>query len=406
MDLKRELYVGIDIHSREHKVAIIPTPLLERRDKAWRKVKTLSIKNDISDFKRLNTAISSHISSPEEVTIAVDHTGGHYSEPMVHFLRDKGYAVYYLEAKAVKTARERFLDEENKSDEIDAASVAYLLYLRDTHGISFRISAITPELGSKAAALHSLILQRQQFVKLASQATNRLHQFLLAVFPEGEAQYFDPLLKITPHYPTPKDILESNGLQGINNISQKQKRDILELAANTVGIRDQVYRWLIRDLSIQRMESLAKRDSLTAMIREQVATHPYGDVLLSFPHIAEITAAIIIGITKDIDRWPDKKKFKKAFGVYGKLSQSGGAPGRTRQGREGSRHGRSALFQICFGCARTNAPDNDFRDYYRRQVAHGKLRIKALVSTMGKLAEIIYHCLKTGEQYKYQGKYK
>jgi len=31
--------------------------------------------------------------------------------------------------------------------------------------------------------------------------------------------------------------------------------------------------------------------------------------------------------------------------------------------------------------------------------------MKALVSTMGKLAEIIYHCLKTGELYQYQGKY-
>ena len=26
--------------------------------------------------------------------------------------------------------------------------------------------------------------------------------------------------------------------------------------------------------------------------------------------------------------------------------------------------------------------------------------------SMGKLAEIIYHCLKTGELYQYQGKYK
>lgn len=31
------------------------------------------------------------------------------------------------------------------------------------------------------------------------------------------------------------------------------------------------------------------------------------------------------------------------------------------------------------------------------QVVRGKPRIKALVSTMGKLAEIIYHCLKIGE---------
>jgi len=159
-------------------------------------------------------------------------------------------------------------------------------------------------------------------------------------------------------------------------------------------------------LSFQRIESLAKRDALTAIIRKQIAVHPYGDILLSFPYLGEIAAATIIGIIKDIERWPDKKKFKKALGVYSSLTQSGGDSGRTRQGKEGSRHGRRVLFQICFGCIRTNALDNDSKDYYLRQVARGKPRIKALVSTMGKLAEIIYHCLKVGEPYRYQGKYR
>ena len=405
MSYKRNLYIGIDIHSKEHKAALMPIALLDSPGAAWRKVKPLNIKNDIGDFERLDTAIRSHISSTKEVAIAVDHTGGHYSEPVVHFLQVKGYAVYHLETKAVKAARERFLDQESKSDVIDATSAAYLLYLRDVHGLSFRISAMTPELGSKAAALNALVMQRWQFNKLASQATNRLHQFLLAVFPEGEARYFDQLLKITPYYPTPKDILASNGLETIEGLRQKDKENILELAANTVGIPGQIYQWLIRDLSHQRMEALAKGDALTSILRTEVATHPYGDILLSFPHLGDIVAATIIGIIKDIGRWPDKKKFKKALGVYSTLTQSGTGPGRSRQGKEGSRHGRRVLFQVCLGCIRTNAHDNDFKDYYLRQVAGGKPRMKALVSAMGKLAEIIYHCLKAGEPYQYQRKY-
>ena len=61
---------------------------------------------------------------------------------------------------------------------------------------------------------------------------------------------------------------------------------------------------------------------------------------------------------------------------------------------------------MCFGCARTRARESDFKDYYLAQVARGKPRLKALVNTAGKLAEIIYHCLKAGELYQYQGKYK
>lgn len=403
---KRKLYVGIDIHSREHKATLVPIAVLEYPGALWAKVKPLNIKNNIDDFKRLDTAIRSYVSGAEEVAIAVDHTGGHYSEPIVHFLQSRGYIVYHLETKAVKAARERFLDQENKSDVIDAANAAYLLYLRDAHGLSFRISAMTPEPGSKAAALKSLTLQRWQLHKLANQATNRLHQFLLAVFPEGEARCFKKLLEVIPYYPTPKDILASDGLKTIEGLHQKDKEKILELAGNTVGVPGQIYQWLIRDLGFQRMESLERRDALTALIRKQIAEHPYGDVLLSFPYLGEIAAATIIGIIKDIERWPDKKKFKKALGVYGSLTQSGGNPGRTKQGKEGSRHGRRVLFQVCFGCISTNAPDNDFKDYYLRQVARGKPRIKALVSTMGKLAEIIYHCLKVGESYQYQGKYR
>ena len=404
--VKRKLYVGIDVHTREHKAAVIPLALFELPGVAWKKVRPLSIKNDLNSFNRLDQVIRSHVLNTDEVSIAIDHTGGHYSEPLVYYFQAKGYRVCHLEAKGIKAARERFLDEESKSDAIDCTVTAYMLYLRDAHDLSFRISEATPELGSKAAVLNSLVLQRLQFNKLVTQATNRLHQFLLAVFPEGEAKYFSQLLKIIPYYPTPKDIVNSNGLEGVEGLRRKDKEVIMQLAAVSVGVPDDTYGWLIRELGILRIEFLKKRDALTSVLRRQVAMHPHGKILLSFPYLGEIIAATIIGIIKDIEKWPDKKKFKKALGVYGTLLQSGTSC-RTRQGKEGSRHGRRALFQACWGCIRTNAHDNDFRDYYLRQIARGKkVRIKALVSTMGKLAEIIYHCLKVREPYEYRGIYQ
>jgi transposase len=384
----------------------MPATIAKKLSSLWREVETFDVKNDVDSFQRLDRAIRSHIKVVNEVAIAVDHTGGHYSEPLVNFLQAKGYTVYHLETKAVKAARERLLDQESKSDTIDAISSAYLLYLRDAHGISFRISALMPELGSSASLLKSLVLQRTQFSKLASQATNRLHQYLLAVFPEGEAQYFHQLLRITYRYPTPRDIIASRGFKMVASISDKDKTSILELAHNTVGIPGETYRWLIQDLSLQRLEYLQKQDVLTKIIRKQVAQHPYGDILLSFPHLGEIGAATLIGVVQDITRYSDKKKFKKILGVYARQTQSGGSPSRASQGKEGSRDGRRVLFQVCFGCIRKKVRDSDFRDYYRRQVVRGKPRMKALVATMGKLAEIIYHCLKTGEPYEYQGKYK
>jgi transposase len=401
-----KVYVGIDVHRQKHRVAVMPTALLLRSESSRKEAKFLDIKNNSTDFERLDAAIREHITSPDEAVIAVDHTGGHYSEPLVYLLQSRGYNVYHLEPKAVKASRERLLDEEGKSDTIDAAGTAYLLYLRDVHGLSFRISAITPELGSKASVLRSLVLQRQQYNKLATQFTNRLHQLLLAVFPEGEAEYFRKLLKIIPTYPTPQDILASQNLKGIKNLSRADKEIITVLAAQSVGVPGELYRELIRDLSQQRNEAIAKRQVISDLIKKEVGAHPYGSILLSFPCLGAISAATIIGVVRNIDRWPSKKKLKKALGVYSTLKQSGNSTVRGRQGKEGSRHGRRALFHAVFGCIRSSTADNDFKDYYLRQVARGKSRLKAVVSTMGKLAEVIYHCLTTSEFYEYQGKYR
>jgi len=163
----------------------------------------------------------------------------------------------------------------------------------------------------------------------------------------------------------------------------------MALAAQTVGAPGELYRQLIRNLSQQRSEAIAKREAVTDLIEKEVAAHPYGSILLSFPYFGSTAAATIIGVVKDIDRWPSKKKLKKALGVYSTLRQSGMSAGKGRMGKEGSRDGRRVLFQVVFRCIRNSTPDNDFKDYYLRQVSRGKPRLKAVVSTMGKLAEVI-----------------
>lgn len=403
---KHKLYVGIDVHRIEHRAALLPLSLLEQPGNLWRKVVPLSIRNHAGDFEKLEAAIRSYCRHPDEAIIAVDHTGGHYSEPLVAFLQSRGYAVYYLETKAVKSARERFLDEENKSDVIDSTSAAYLLYLRDVHGLSFRITATPADLTSDAVILKSLVLQRWRFTKLANQATNRLHQFLLAVFPEGESDYFPQLMRVLPHYPTPRDIRESGDLKSVRGLWRKHREGILAAATSTVGIENDIYRWLIRELSLQRTNALEKIKEIDTMLGEQVMKHPYGPLLLSFPNLGPLTAATIIGITKDIANWPSKKKFRKVLGVYSSHMQSGAGSVRSRLGKEGSRYGRRALFLVCLGAIRKVSRENDFRDYYSRHLSRGKPKIQVLVSTMGKLAEIVYHCLKTGETYQCQGRYK
>ena len=72
MNQTRKLYVGIDVHSREHKVALLPMTVLECTGTPWKNAKLLNIRNDACDFQRLYTTISSYASNSEDVAIAVD----------------------------------------------------------------------------------------------------------------------------------------------------------------------------------------------------------------------------------------------------------------------------------------------------------------------------------------------
>ena len=125
---------------------------------------------------------------------------------------------------------------------------------------------------------------------------------------------------------------------------------------------------------------------------------------MSFPGVKEKSAAIIISTVKDINNWPTKKKFKKGLGVYGTIRETGENHTKFKRGLSGDRMCRQCLFMACFTAIRLK-DNNDFKDFYEGQVRKGKPRIKALVATMGKLAEIIYHCLKFNEPYQHQSLY-
>ena len=312
-----------------------------------------------------------------------------------------------MEQKLSKVSRGYLFDLENKSDDIDAIRIAYLLYLKDLAGPLFKTTAVRlPDFDTRASVLHALVLHRQQYNKLITQSTNRLHVFLTGIFPEAEKKYFTQLLKILPYYTTPQQIVRSREMKKVKGVGKATKHAIKELAKGTAGIPASNYRKLILNLCRQLEQALDWRKEITESIEKEVHEHPYGAILLSFPRLGTIAAATIIGTVGDIKQWPSDKKLKKALGTYSSFQESGKSLSVRKQGRGGNRLCKSALYQVVMLCLPGNAPENDFRDYYRRKVSRGKRKISAIVSTMGKLTEIIYHCLKTGEPYYYKGVYK
>jgi len=380
-----KVYVGIHIHRSIHKAAIIPLALMEEGRHSWKKVKPLSVANCRSDFERLDRAIREHNQDPSQISIAIDHTGGHYSAPIINFLSRKGYQLWYLEAKALKEAKNRFLDEENKTDEIDAASMARMLYARGVLDDDLRISAVSPELSSEAATMKALSVQRWALSKSITQATNRLHQFLIATFPEGEASYFAYLARVVTKYPTPEAILVGDLKEF--RIPKKVEDAIKKAAYDSVGIHSPTLAAAIKDIAQQRLDLSSRKNELTVKIEKLVRGHAYGPILSSFPFLGEVGAATLIGVIRDIDQWPSKKCLRKALGVYPTIAKSGKRAGQSVMGREGSAQTRRALWQMIMCNLPKKAEPNIFRDYYQMKVMKGMKRKPAVVATMGKACE-------------------
>ena len=355
----KKIYVGIDVHITQYVISIYYVKAFQDHQTEWKKTKSVTIGNNRQDFEFLDSLIKSLDASIDQVGIAIDYTGGHYSEPISYFLKLKGYEVYYLGAASVKAAKERLLGEENKTDKIDSATLAYLLYLRDFYKINLNISATSADFESRSSLLRALLLQGQYYRKMSIQTTNRLHQYFHSVFPEGEEKYFKQLLNILSDHPTPKEIIDDPEALKKIRISLVTRNKILDLAKNTIGVPGHTYKAIIQDLALLHKLNKEKTTSIDKTVKELVEEHPYYSILTSFPGIKEKSAAIIISTVKDIKNWPTKNKFKKGLGVYGTVRESGKINAKFKRGLSGDRICRQCLFMVCFTAARLKT-NNDF----------------------------------------------
>jgi len=303
-------------------------------------------------------------------------------------------------------ARKQLLGHEAKTDEADASALAYLLYLHQVFDLPLPIVRVTSSVGGRTEVLRHLLSQRWQLTKMHTQITNRLRPLLAAVFPEGEEDFFKGLLRILPENPTPEDLLvaEETGNLKMRGTSGNRKKRLLSLAAATVGLPGQRLREVIRAFAALRQAIEEHRKHIDRLLAEELQDDPAYRLLLSFPGMGTVTAATLIGAIGDVGRWKSLAAFKKNMGVYGVVRQSGAGPPVILKGKGGNRAAKRTLYQLGILSLSPHVPDNDFRHYYRKQVAHGKPHRKAMFATMAKIAKIIYVCLQRGVPYQYQGR--
>ena len=109
---------------------------------------------------------------------------------------------------------------------------------------------------------------------------------------EGESKRVEACL--SNRLPSP---LEEMGVR--HEIDKQSYEAFLWMANFQMNILITMTAAIIPPMSHQRNESIAKRQAITDLIEKEVATHPYGGILLSFPYFGPIAAATIIAIVSE-----------------------------------------------------------------------------------------------------------
>jgi len=385
-------YVGVDIGSRFHKVAIIGQEVMKRGDAEWKKTPTFKVLNRRADFDSLLARIVA-ASGPQakEAVVGLESSGYYYSRPIAEFL-GKRLTLLFVDGAAVKDARERFFSITYKDDDIDARCIARLLFLRDSLGEPLGVSPVTLDLADRSQAIRVLSRQRRAMCKMITATTNRLHRIYSGIFPEAVGEHWLAILRVADSFPIPSELAAAQPEQLSGIRSRRKRESLIALAKETVGADATHYRRLVLFLVRQLKQQRELLKDIEEELRGELSTHPQARILLTIPGIGSWTAAEIIGLVGDVRRYPTKKKFRKMLGVYPVSEQSGISLKRSRMGRQGARSGRGSLYIAVVGLLAPNRRPNFIADYVDRRRSQGMGGKAAVIAAMGKLAETIWSC--------------
>lgn len=188
----------------------------------------------------------------------------------------------------------------------------------------------------------------------------------------------------------------ARAIHQLTEINSMQKNQ-LHAACATATTPKIVLRELERSLanhqrSIQRLTREALR-----LIASDAELQKRFELLLSFPGIAQTSALQLLGELVLLSPDFNVRQWVAYAGLDPRQYSSGkSVEKKVRISKVGNRHLRRALFMPALVAVRRNP---QFRAYYRCLLAHGKLKMVALVAAMRKLLHGIYGVFQTREPF-------
>ena len=350
---------------------------------------------------------------PEDLMLVFESTGI-YSKPVETFCQKNQIPYCVLNPLAAKKQLEQGTLRSWKTDKHDAHKLAQV------HQQNDRPENIQqPDIYNEMRDLSRFYQELEDEIK---RIRMYLHNALQLSFPELE-RFFSS--RVTPYaltlielFPHPdfvlqtsktkiKNLLMKSTSKKISENSAKQKASqIIEYAKESypADSSNSVQTQKVQYYARQLLHLLGEKEKISEQMITKAKQLSEFELLISFPGIGEISAALFIGEIGDLSRFSSHKKVNAFIGIDIRRYQSGKYAGQDHINKRGNPKGRKILYFIVRNMIRQQkAAPNHIVDYYYKlkKQPHLKKDKVAVVACMNKLLKCIYSMVRNNTKYDY-----
>lgn len=386
-------FVGIDVAKNSHEACVID-------DAGKVVVNPFSFQNSVKGFTKLTNALFEVSAECSAFEFGMEATG-HYWINLYCKLIELDFNVHVINPVQSDALRNLYI-RKTKNDSRDSFIIADLIRF----GRYSETSLSNPEL----LTLKELSRQRFYLVDCISDAKRKVISLLDKIFPEYSSLFADTFgatsLQLLSTYTSPDELaaLETDKLAEFlsaaskGRFSKSKASEIQNVAKNTFGsaLFSSSSSFAIKQF-IEQIKLLESQvDDLDEFIAELLPK--FNTNLVTIPGIGTTLAATIVSEIGDIDRFDSPEKLVAFAGIDPSVKQSGEFNGtKTHMSKRGSPYLRRALW---LAAVAGNLHNPALRALYEKKRAQGKPHAVAISVLQKKLVNIIFHLLKTGEEYR------
>jgi len=387
------IFVGIDVAKDKHDCCILSAE--------GEKLAQFTFANDRAGFECLLVAIAAH-EELENAKIGLESTG-HYSTNIQNYLLQKRLCVKVFNPLQVSLVRKAETLRKTKTDRSDSAFLAQLL-LSDGKLKSYSQPVLA------VSELRMLTRSRFRLVGMRSKYKQSISRLITVLFPELPQAVWSVNQKSTYalllEFPTTQDIANAH-LTRLSNLlvanshgkyGREKAIEIRKLARNSIGLSSRAAGFELQQ-TIRLVQNLQEEiDLLDKEIRGIM--RKIQSPVLSIPGIGFVLGAMILSEIGNVENFENPAKLLAFAGLEPSTYQSGNYnANKTPMVKRGSKYLRWALLQA----ARLVAyRDETFGAYNAKKRAEGKHHFVALNHTAKKLVRVMFHLLKTGQNFQPQ----